>query len=375
MKIGIIVEWLDTTRGGAETSTRQFIDGLLERDIELEIVTRSQLPAQNRVTVHTSDTPNPGRRAKTAQFLNAAENWVRQSDCDLTHAFVPIRGADIYQPRGGTVPETILRTAAARDTAMGRLVKRCTLAFNGRQRLVHAHERDWLTGANPPFVIALSNYVTRQLKTHYQLPDTRIRRIFNGVNPPNLNAADRATVRSRCNIPQDAVMALQVCHNFRLKGVHILLDALATLRDSNLHVVIAGDGNTHYWTQRAKRAGLDSNVHFIGPTDNVAALYAAADFLVHPTFYDPCSRVVLESIAAQLPAIATRHDGSSEILQHNHNACILNDPTPTALADALATLSTPATRHQYRQNLAILRGEVSMQKHVDGVIALYRELV
>lgn len=374
MKIGIIVEWLDTSRGGAETSTRQFIDGLLDRGIDLEIFTRSQLPAQPRVTVHTIETPAPGRRAKTAQFLNAAELWVSQINCDLTHAFVPVRGADIYQPRGGTVPETIIRTAAAKDTRLGQLIKRFTLALNARQRLVHTRERSWLTGSNPPTVIALSNYVIRQLQTHYRLSDARIRRIFNGVNPPTINPADCEAFHTKHDIPQDAVLALQVCHNFRLKGVHILIEALASLHQPNLHTVVAGNGDVDYWTKRAKRSGLGANIHFIGPTDDVAALYAAADFLVHPTFYDPCSRVLLEAISCQLPAIATRYDGSSEILTHDHNGYVLDALNPASLADAMTTLCESSVRDRYRQNLAPLSNDITMKQHVNEVMTLYHDL-
>ena len=42
--------------------------------------------------------------------------------------------------------------------------------------------------------------------------------------------------------------------------------------------------------------------------------YFAADFLVHPTFYDPCSLVVLEALACGLPIITTRYNGASELL-------------------------------------------------------------
>ena len=43
--------------------------------------------------------------------------------------------------------------------------------------------------------------------------------------------------------------------------------------------------------------------------------YFAADFLVHPTFYDPCSLVVLEALACGLPVITTRANGASELLR------------------------------------------------------------
>ena len=43
--------------------------------------------------------------------------------------------------------------------------------------------------------------------------------------------------------------------------------------------------------------------------------YAAADLYVHPTFYDPCSLVVLEAAACGLPIITSRYNGAAELFR------------------------------------------------------------
>ena len=43
MKIALVIERLEPWRGGAETSTWQFVQHLLEMGLELEIFTRSAL--------------------------------------------------------------------------------------------------------------------------------------------------------------------------------------------------------------------------------------------------------------------------------------------------------------------------------------------
>ena len=63
----------------------------------------------------------------------------------------------------------------------------------------------------------------------------------------------------------------------------------------------------------AKDLGLSDRVRFVGYCPDVRDAYFASDFLVHPTFYDPCSNVVLEALACGLPVITTRDNGAAEL--------------------------------------------------------------
>ena len=73
--------------------------------------------------------------------------------------------------------------------------------------------------------------------------------------------------------------------------------------------------------------------------DDTAPYYGAADAYVHPTWYDPCSLVVLEALAAGLPVLTTRFNGASELMDGQGAGPVLDAPRPVAaLADALARL-------------------------------------
>jgi UDP-glucose:(heptosyl)LPS alpha-1,3-glucosyltransferase len=76
----------------------------------------------------------------------------------------------------------------------------------------------------------------------------------------------------------------------------------------------------------ARRLGIDKRVRFVGHCPDMRNAYFAADFLVHPTFYDPCSLVVLEALACGLPVITTRHNGASELLKSGQEGYIISDP-------------------------------------------------
>ena len=65
---------------------------------------------------------------------------------------------------------------------------------------------------------------------------------------------------------------------------------------------------------------------FAGSTDEPERYYGAADLLVHPTFYDACSRTVLEAMASGLPVITTTSNGASGILTDGEEGFVIEDP-------------------------------------------------
>lgn len=383
MRIGLVVEWLDPARGGAETSTRQFIDQLLAGGVQLEVFTRSGLPGQPGMTVHTLNPGGASRAGRTGKFLDAAARESAMAGCDLVHAFVPCLGADIYQPRGGTVPETIQRTLASRPAGLRRAAKKLTMGLNRRQRLVLRRERAWLTGAERPMVIAISKYVAGQLKTHYSYPDGHIRHVFNGVAAVQAGAAersaDREAIRRRYGIAEDTTLVLQVCHNFRLKGVGRLLEAMALLPElatESIHALVVGRGASARWRKRATRLGVADRVTFTGPSDRVDAFYHASDVLVHPTYYDPCSRVTLEALVHGLPVVATQFDGASEVIDDGICGFVLHSPDDVkGLADRIVRLACPDLRRSMGEAAGSIGERISMKRHVNEVCAVYSSML
>ena len=48
---------------------------------------------------------------------------------------------------------------------------------------------------------------------------------------------------------------------------------------------------------------------------------------MQPTYYDPCSLVVLEALACGLPVITTAQNGASELLTDGVDGYVLTAPT------------------------------------------------
>src|SRR5688572_27762736 len=86
-------------------------------------------------------------------------------------------------------------------------------------------------------------------------------------------------------------------------------------------------------------------VSLVPCSGTVRDCYFAADFFVHPTFYDPCSHVVLEALACGLPVVTTRYNGAGELLRPPREGYVIDDPHDHEhLAWCLGRLLDPARR-------------------------------
>jgi len=377
-----VAEWLDPWRGGAEASTQQFMHHLMEKGVDLHVFTRSRPSPTPQMHVHTITGASMSRTRQSMTFAHRVEAMVHADSFDVVHAISPCVGADIYQPRGGTVAETIERNIALRSTPGGRSLKRFANRLNLKQRFMLALERTILGGGNGPVVVAISDYVVRQLKEHYGLPDERIRKIYNGVDHDAATdaekAGDRAALRREFGIGEGDLLVLLVAHNFRLKGVQRWMEALALLLQrgvTNVRSLVIGKGESQRWHRLAAKMGIERHLTFTGPSDRVRGFLHAVDVLVHPTYYDPCSRVILEAMAAGVPCVTTRWDGASEVIENGVNGYVIDDPwNVQGLADCIVQLQDVGLRRALATAAAGVTGRVGMDRHAAEMLALYEEL-
>jgi len=382
VNVALIVEWLDAWRGGAETSSQQFIHHLIDLGVRLDIITRSPISPRPGMNVHAIRVKAASRATRTIRFIRSADQLARSLPVDLVHAITATPACDIYQPRGGTIAETIERNLASRTSTAARAVKRASSRFNMKQRWLLNLEQRMLTSASGPRVIAISDYVSRQLRSHYDVSPDRIHKIFNGVEPDNSDpptrSRDRREIRGMYNIGNDEPLAIMVAHNFRLKGLGSWVDALTRLQKqgSRLRSLVIGGGPIAPWRRVALRRGLGDVLHFCGPSDRVRAFFHAADIFVHPTFYDPCSRVVLEAMVSGLAVVTTRYDGAAEMIQPGENGFVINSPNDIdLLTDHVATLVSDAgLRQRIGDSARQIAPAVSMRNHAENVRTLYEEV-
>jgi len=382
MRVALVSEWLDAWRGGAETSTLQFLHHLMDAGIEVHVFTRSRPSPAPGLQVHSVSGASMSRTRRSVTFAHRVQRMLQRHEFDVVHAISPCLDVDVYQPRGGTVAESVQRNLALLNGGAARRLKRYGNVLNVKQRYMLRLEKRLLGRRHGPTVVAISDYVVRQLKQHYGMTNDRIRRIYNAVDPDRTETqtrrANRTRIREEFGIGPDRLLVLAVAHNFRLKGVRNWLEALACLRRRGLNDIrslVVGKGDSSYWHRLAKRLNVAGTLQFIGPSDRVPQLFHASDVLVHPTYYDPCSRVVLEAMTSGLAVITTRWDGAAELIEDGVNGYVLDDPSDARrLADRIASLRDAQRLERMQAAASGVAPRVSMARHAEQMLELYRSL-
>src|SRR5439155_14108472 len=107
---------------------------------------------------------------------------------------------------------------------------------------------------------------------------------------------------------------------------------------------IVGDGQLREPTERAiAEAGLAGRTRFLGLRKDVPALIAASDVVVHSSLREGLPRVVLETLHAGTPLVATAVGGVPEVVKDGVNGLLVPASDAPALAAAIASaLDDPA---------------------------------
>lgn len=197
-------------------------------------------------------------------------------------------------------------------------------------------------------------------------PACPVRMIHNGISEDEF---------APCPPGPDAADFLYIGELRQLKGVDLFLDALASLNKSGEAVTahIVGSGpEEQAFKQQAARIGLEGQVSFHPPMPIRKAM-AMARFSVMPSRAESFPYVVLETLAAAKPLIATRVGGIHEMFGPRADMLVPPD-NAEALSRAMAdTLAHPARAQADADDLAAyLKDRFLVKDMVTKVADFYR---
>jgi glycosyltransferase involved in cell wall biosynthesis len=167
--------------------------------------------------------------------------------------------------------------------------------------------------------------------------------IRNGIVIPE-QSGDRGFFQRELGLPENARLIGVVSRLNPLKGIDYFLEAAAILagRFENVFFPIVGDGIDPHYTaalkDRAARLGLGRKVIFTGFRLDISSILPDLLISVLPSLSEGLSNVLLESMAARVPVVATKVGGNPEVVEEGVTGMLVPPRDPAALADAVGTL-------------------------------------
>jgi UDP-glucose:(heptosyl)LPS alpha-1,3-glucosyltransferase len=347
MNIAMCFESVLPARGGCETyiadlTRRLVVDG---NEVHLYSCRWDESALPTAVRYHRLPNPGGPRFLRPWRFGAACENALSSARHDVSIGFDKTWGQDILYPQGGlhaaSAEHNIRKHADGFSRAAARVMKSIDSAARSFARL---ERKQYLTEPRPTIVVN-SEMVRGHFQQHYGIAPEQIRVLHAAVDPARFQSHDRlairATMRNQWGAADGVPVALFVAMNYRLKGLEPLLQSVSLLPTKlPFRLAVVGNPHTGRYERLAKRLGIAERVMFHGYCADSRQVYFASDFLVHPTFYDPCSLVVLEALACGLPVVTSRFNGAAELLHPPHDGLVIDDPHNHArLAEAMVQMA------------------------------------
>ena len=372
MKIALAIENFSRHAGGAEAYAVGLADTLVREGFDVHLYGHSwdrepagavfhrirRLPRWVLPSLRLLDFALQHRR------MTAPEGF------DVILGFGNTVAMNVYQSHGGVHYISNMRKLQAVSNPVLRFLKKLILFATPKY-----HVRAWIESApfrmEPrPVIIAISEMVRQDMASHFGIDSGQIKLVYNGIDCVKFAGKESGRgerLRRELGFDKETLF-LFMAYDFRKKGVRYLVEAAHKLRQKAgagvFGIVIVGAPPSLQLRNKVRQLNLSDTVIFQGPTTEPEAFYQACDVFILPTFYDACSLVVFEAMAAGLPAITSRFNGAAGIITEGKDGAVLKDPRDTnemsyamlsflnskALRDASAAAKLTASHYTIERN-------------------------
>jgi len=388
MNIAFCYESVLPTRGGCETYIADLSRRLIadRHEVHLYACRWDDQALPEAMQFHRLRAPGGPRFLRPWRFARLCLEALAQNKHDVTVGFDKTFGQDVLYPQGGlhaaSFEHNLNKHPGKFMRGLARVVKFFDLAHRSFSRL----ERRQYLGGDAPLIVVNSFMVREHFQKYLGISKHNLHVVRSAIDPERFPEHDRPKrrqeTRSEWNIEPGEVVGLFAAMNYRLKGLDPLLHAVEShfgrpefaAAPPRFRLVVAGNPQARKYQRLARRLGIDEHVRFVGHCGEMRNAYFAADFLVHPTFYDPCSLVVLEALACGLPVITTKANGASELLKPLGEGYVIDDPHDhDHLAWCLAQLLDPSRRHACSQAARRTAAQWTFEHHYRALLEVFGE--
>ena len=321
LRIGLLIDRWDPSRGGAERALAALADGLAARGHEVLAFAAQGVADARWQPVRASWRLRRGSREKL--LARGLVDAARTAECGVLIGVRHLYECDLWWPHGGC------HRAALR--ALGKPLR-------GRHRVFVELEQRMAQSARK--IACVSRLVQEEIALEH--PDARDKAVLVGsaIDLERFHPRERAgrgrALRAELGLTEDDFLIGFSARQPATKGLPTLLEALRGLPAT---LLVTG----------AKIRAAPGIV--VLPDLDPAIFSAACDLLAHPTRRDTFGLVIAETLASGTPVVTTARAGAAELVRAPEHGCVLADPADAAaLREALrARLGSRPDRELVRE--------------------------
>jgi len=237
---------------------------------------------------------------------------------------------------------------------------------------------DRLLATRTSRIIVNAEAVMRFYVEREQIPARKFVVIPNGLDLSRVEAAEPASLREELGLLPAARLIGCVARLEEQKGVEYLIGAAGLMRGHlpDAVFVVAGDGPKEAQLRQLVAAqDLEANCRLLGHRNDIPAFMAALDVLVLPSLWEGLPNVVLETMAAGCPVVATDIDGTRELVADGDSGLLVPVRNPQAISDAVLRLLSdgPLARRLAAKGTAGAQG-YTIARMVERTQSVYDQL-
>jgi len=216
-------------------------------------------------------------------------------------------------------------------------------------------------------LIIVNSEIDRKLALKYKIvPERKLVKIYNGLDVDSLNFLSREEARLKLGLKGKIIGT--VANFYKTKGLEYLIEAAYELRGVGLPLifVIIGDGQERPKLEKLiKKYGLEDKIILTGRIPDAYQYLKAFDFFVLPSLKEGFPWIILETVAAQIPIVATNVGALTEIL---------NEEFLVAPGDA-KSLAKKISRMLEHPAISQLKPEFTSQKMLAETLTALQKLL
>ncbi len=230
--------------------------------------------------------------------------------------------------------------------------------------------------------VANCNAVKEQTLQKERLPEEKIEVIYNGMDfSPYQKSDNENALRKEIGIDNQTFLVGMIANfNFEIKGHQFFIEAAKRVSEQvpNVEFLLVGDGALRQRFEKlSEELGVRQKIHFLGKRSDIPVILSSLNISVLCSTNEGFSNVILESMAAGKPVVATYIGGNTELVSDGVTGYIVPPSDSMALAHAILVLLREPDRAKImgRSAIAKVQNSFTMAAMVERYERLYQSLL